>query len=85
MTDRSRTTDEFPMLTELLNEPSPFQPSTRIIHRILTPEEDALVGHVRGYCHNSKACRLCDAEAALNDTFHKAADYKARLDSIIGG
>lgn len=31
----------------------------RGVHRLLTEQEDALVQHVRGNCHDSTACELC--------------------------
>lgn len=59
-----------PDLDALVNEPTLFRApvTTRTMHRMLTPEEDALVGHVRGYCHNSAVCRLCAAEGATRES-----------------
>lgn len=41
-------------------------------------EELAVIGHLRGWCHDSKACALCTAQ----DAARKANDT---LDSIISG
>lgn len=43
-----------------------------------TPEEFALIGHVRGWCHNSLDCALCEAQTRARKT-------EETLSSIIEG
>lgn len=34
-------------------------PNERTMHLLVTPEEEAVVQHVRGNCHNSAICYVC--------------------------
>jgi len=34
---------------------------------VKTPEEFALLGHMRGWCHNSDECPLCKAQRRASD------------------
>lgn len=59
---------------------------------IETPEEEALIAHMRGWCHNSLTCALCAVERhafllrqELQQVKVKAAHTQALLDSIIEG
>lgn len=49
--------------------PVEAETTTRTYHRILTREENALVGHVRDWAHESQLCRLCQlARVYVEDT-----------------
>jgi hypothetical protein len=43
-----------------------------------TPQEVAVIGHLRGWCHNSAECAICQAE-------FRARDEAARMESVITG
>lgn len=53
--------------------------SERTRHRILTPAEDALVGHVRGYCHDGAVCHLCTVERTLHEVHDGLREVKASV------
>lgn len=49
--------------------------------RIITVDTDAetaVIGHLRGWCHNSTACAICSAE-------NRALSAERTLDQIISG
>lgn len=66
--DRSRTTDQ------PLFERAAVQ--TREIQRILTPEEDAVVNHLRNNCHNEAICFLCSTADRLREIDENLMQYK---------
>lgn len=55
----------------------PTPVTERTISRILRPEEDALIGHVRGWCHDEDVCLLCasgESAQKLTSALHTSLD-----------
>lgn len=65
--------------------PVETETTTRTYHRILTREENALVGHVRDWAHESQLCRLCQlARVYAEDTNLLQTRLQSALDSLVG-
>lgn len=45
----------------------------------------AMLGHVRGWCHDGAICPICAAEQRAWDHARRANDAERRLESVISG
>lgn len=51
----------------------------------VTTLEETLVAHVRGWCHDSHGCTLCQQTFRILELEREVRLLDGRLDSIIGG